>query len=96
MASLIVLLIILACGAYQYFKGTFVRSFALFITAVCAAVVAFTYFEPLASLFIARNSLVNSAQAVCFISLFVLAFALFQVIVWLLTRKRAVDLVLWP
>ena len=44
MASLAVVLIILGCAAYQYFKGTFVRAFATIIIAICASVAAFAFF----------------------------------------------------
>ena len=41
MASLVVVLIILGCAAYQYFKGTFAKSFATIIVVICAGTVAF-------------------------------------------------------
>ena len=78
MASLVVVLIILGCAAYQYLKGTFVKSFATIITAVCAAVVAFGYFEPLANVLIRRNIILSWAQASSFVILFVSSFAILQ------------------
>jgi hypothetical protein len=91
MAGILVLLIILGCVAYQYLMGTFVKSFAMLISALCAGTVAFAYFEPLANVLISRNTLVLWAQSLCFMLLFVVAFAVFQTIVERLT-SRSVDL----
>jgi hypothetical protein len=84
MASLVVLIIILGCAALQYFKGTFVKAFAMIIIAICSSVVAFGYFEILANLIISRGndgsmlSLVPWAQTLCFILLFVVTFGILQ------------------
>jgi len=101
MASLGVMLIILGCAAYQYLKGTLVKSFASIVIAVCAGVVAFGYFELLADVFVSRSdnsrfdSLVPWAQPLSFLLLFVLAFAVLQTIVAQLLRKP-IDLGLLP
>jgi len=101
MANLIVLLIVLGCGAYQFFKGTIVRAVATIIITLAAAAVAFGFFEPLSSFFISKGSssrypaLVPWAQPLCFILLFVVAFALLQTGVMQLTRVK-VDFGLWP
>ncbi len=95
MAALAVIVIILACVAYQYLKGTLVKAFAAVIAAVCASVVAFTYFESLANVLISRNKLVPWSQPLAFVLLFVVAFAVLQTIASLLTR-RPVDLGLAP
>jgi hypothetical protein len=91
MANLLVVLIILGCVAYQYLKGTLVKSFAMVITTICASVVAFGYFELLANVLIGRGSLVLWAQPLSFMLLFVLTFAILQTIATQLTR-RPVDL----
>lgn len=91
MANLLVVLIILGCVAYQYLKGTLVKSFAMVITTICASVVAFGYFELLANVLIDRGSLVLWAQSLSFMLLFVLTFAILQTIATQLTR-RPVDL----
>ena len=91
MANLLVVLIILGCVAYQYLKGTLVKSFAMVITTICASVVAFGYFELLANVLIGRGSLVLWAQSLSFMLLFVLTFAILQTIATQLTR-RPVDL----
>lgn len=101
LASLSVVLIILGCAAYQYFKGTFVRAFATIIIAVCAIVAAFGFFEVLANVFINRGadsrflSLVPWAQTLCFALLFIIVFGMLQTGVMFLTR-RPVDLGFLP
>jgi hypothetical protein len=95
MANLLVVLIILGCAAYQYLKGTLVKSFAMVITTICASIVAFAYFELLANILIGRNALVLWAQTLSFILLFILAFAVLQTISSQLTR-RSVDLGFLP
>ncbi len=101
LASLSVVLIILGCAAYQYFKGTFIRAFATIIIAVCASVAAFGFFEVLANVFIGKGdnsrflSLVPWAQTLCFTLLFIVVFGALQTGVMFLTR-RSVDLGFLP
>ena len=93
MASLIVVVIILACAAIQYQWGTLVKAFAAIIAAICASIVAFSYFEVLANVFISRGddsrflSLVPWAQTLCFLLLLVVTFAILQTAIALLVRK---------
>ena len=55
MDILLFAIIVLGCGAFQYLKGTFVRAFAMIITAMCSIIVAFGFFEVVADkLFISR------------------------------------------
>jgi len=101
MAGLVVMLIILGCAAYQYLKGTLVKSFAMIIVTICASVVAFGYFELLADVFVSRSdnsrfaSVIPWAQPLSFVLLFVLAFAILQTIVTQLLSKP-VDLGFLP
>jgi hypothetical protein len=95
MGSLLVVLIILGCVAYQYLKGTLVKSFVVVITSICASVVAFGYFELLANVFISREIFVLWAYPLSFALLFILAFAVLQTIAAQLTR-RPIDLGLLP
>ena len=84
MASLAVVIIILGCGALQYFKGTFVKAFSMIIIAIISSIVAFGFFEACANLIISRGadgsmlSLVPWAQTLCFILLFVVVFGILQ------------------
>jgi len=101
MVSLLVLLIVLGCAAFQYLKGTLVRAFATFIVTICASVVAFSYFELLAGLFIGgRDSTFKFLpapwmQTLSFLLLFLFTFAVLQTLAQYLTRQE-VDLGLWP
>jgi hypothetical protein len=101
MASLAVVIIILGCAALQYFKGTFVKAFAMIIIAICSSVVAFGYFETLANLIIGRGSdgsllsLIPWAQTLCFVLLFVVTFGILQTGVAYLIRHE-IDLGFLP
>jgi hypothetical protein len=101
MDSLVVVLIILGCVAYQYFKGTLVRAFATIIIAVCASVAAFGFFEVLANVIISRGTnsrllaLLPWAQTLSFLLLFIVVFALLQSAMMFLTRQP-VDLEVLP
>ncbi len=101
MASLAVVLIILGCAAYQFFKGTFVRAFATIIIAVCGSIAAFGFFEVLANVFISRGansrllSLVPWAQPLSFALLFIVVFGALQTAMTFLTRQP-IDLGILP
>ena len=97
MGGLLVIFIILACIGYQYQKGTFVRSLAALIIAICASAAAFNYFEVLADVFISRSdnsrfeSIAPWAQSLSFALLFILAFAILRTISTQVTKTN-VDL----
>ena len=99
--SLVVVLTCLACAAYQYQKGTLFKAFVTIIITLCASIIAFAYFEPLANIFISRSddtrlpALVPWAQPLSFVLLLVLAFATLQTAVTYLTRQP-VDFGLLP
>ncbi|MHC4113126.1 MAG: CvpA family protein [Planctomycetota bacterium] len=101
MVSLIVLLIVAGCVAFQYLKGTLVKAFAMIIVTICASIVAFAYFEALAALFIGgRDSSFKFIpppwmQPLSFLLLFLFTFAALQTLAEYLTRQKA-DLGLWP
>jgi hypothetical protein len=101
MISAVVLLIIAGCAAFQYFKGTIVRAFATIVIAIFASAVAFGFFEILANVLIKRGdsggmlALVPWAQALSFLLLFVLTFAVLQTAIVQLTRTK-IDLGFWP
>ena len=84
MASLLVLLIIISCVVYSYLKSTLAKSFATTIVAICASIIAFGYFEILLGVFINRVPLallMPWASSICFLILFVAAFAGLQAVV---------------
>lgn len=101
MVSLLIVLIVLGCAAFQYLKGTFVRAFATFIITICACIVAFSYFELLAGLFIGGTDSSFKfipapwVQTLSFLLLFLFTFAALQTLAQYLTRQE-VDLGLWP
>jgi hypothetical protein len=101
MGSLFVVLAILGCAAYQYLKGTLVKAFVTIIISICAMAAAFGYFEPLANIVISHAgdgslaSLIPWAHSLCFVLLFILAFAVLQTIAAQLIR-HPIDLGLWP
>ena len=87
MASIIVLLIMAGCAAYQFLKGTFLKSFVTFMAALSAGIIAFAFFEPLAGLLIQREMLPGWAQPLCLVMLFIVAFAVLQTAAITLTRQ---------
>jgi len=101
MGSLVVVIIILGCGAYQYFKGTIFKAVSAIIITICASAVAFGYFEMLAAFFTKEGSaskypaIVPYAQPLCFALLFILTFAVLQTAAMQLTRLP-VDFGLMP
>lgn len=95
MAGLVVLLIILGCAALMYLKGTFVKAFAALIVAVCSSIVAFSFFELLANVFIGRDLVIPWAQPISFALLFIVTFAVLQTAAVQLIRQP-VDLGMWP
>jgi hypothetical protein len=93
MGSLLVVLVILGCVAYQYLKGTLVKALVTIIISICAIAVAFGYFEALTNILISRagtgrlTSLIPWAHSLCFALLFILAFAILQTIAAQLIRQ---------
>jgi hypothetical protein len=102
MASLLVVIIILGCAAYQYFKGTFTSAFATIIIAICASIASFGFFEALANVFISRSetgsflAIVPWAQPLCFALIFIIVFGALQTGMIFLTHHQPVDLGFLP
>ncbi|MBN2019635.1 MAG: CvpA family protein [Sedimentisphaerales bacterium] len=95
MATIAILIIMAACAAILFLKGTFLKSFGVFMAALCAAIVAFGWYEPAAGLLIARETIPNWAQFVSFLVLFVLSLAIFAAVVLTLARPP-IDLGVMP
>ncbi len=101
MVTLIIVLIVLGCAAFQYLKGTFFRAFVTLIVTICACIIAFSFFEVLAALLIGgRDSTLKFIpppwmQTLVFLLLFLFSFALLQTLAQFLTRKE-VNLGIWP
>ncbi|MGD9110083.1 MAG: CvpA family protein [Phycisphaerales bacterium] len=92
MTALVLLIIILACVAYQHLKGSLLGAAASVVITICSCIAAFAYFELLANLFITHAgsrfpALLPWVQSLCFILLFVIALAILQTIASKLIRK---------
>jgi len=95
-ANLSVLVIIAACAAYQYLKGTVVKAFATIVITICASVAAFSYFELAARLLVGyAPSVAPWAQLLSFVLLLVVVFAILQTALSQLIRQP-IDLGTWP
>ncbi|MBN2272602.1 MAG: CvpA family protein [Sedimentisphaerales bacterium] len=91
MTALAVLLIVLGCGAYQYLKGSIFQAVTTIIATILASAVAFGFFEMAADYFISKGSdskVVPYAQSLCFVLLFVIAFAVLQTAVMQLAKQK--------
>ena len=91
MAASVVLLIVLGCGAYQYVKGSIFKAATAIIAMILASAVAFGFFEMAADYFISKGSdskVVPYAQSLCFVLLFVVAFAVLQTAVMQLAKQK--------
>ena len=76
------------CAVVQYLKGTLVKSFEMFIAALCASFVALWWYEQLSEIVIKQEMLVDLAQPVCFGMLFVITFAVLQTAAITLTKQK--------
>ncbi len=77
-----------ACAVAQYLKNTLVKSFEMFIAALCASFVALWWYEQLSEMLIKQEMLVDVAQPVCFGVLFVITFAVLQTAATSLTKQK--------
>jgi hypothetical protein len=77
-ASIVILLIMAGCAVAQYLKGSLVKSFATFISALCASFVALWWYEQASVMVIKQEILVDFARPTCFGILFLVTFAVLQ------------------
>ncbi len=91
MTAIIVLIVVGICVAYQYLKGTLLRSVITIFTVISAGIVAFGYFELLADLLISRgkssSAMLPYWQPLAFAVLFIVSFAVLQAIASVITKK---------
>jgi hypothetical protein len=96
---LAVVLIIVGCAIYLFLKATFVKAFAMAIAAVCASAIALGFFSTLSNSLVGFSDdselLAQWGPLLCFVLLFIVAFAVLQTIINLLTRQP-IDLGFWP
>ena len=79
MASILILLIVAGCAAFQFLKGNITRGVATIIVALVASFLAFGYYEWLAGFLSGYVESVGPwAQMICYSLLFVIGFALMQ------------------
>ncbi len=96
MASLVIFAILLGCAAVLYRKGTLAQGLTMILNAILASLAAFAFFEQMATLLIKYSPAIATwAQAICFLLLFVLAFAILQTVAMQLGKQK-IDLGLWP
>jgi len=84
MATAIIIIVILLTLAHFYLKCSMMTSFSTMLASIFAMVIAFTYYEKLAELFVSRGYGVNWAHFGCFVLAFVLGFALMRALADLL------------
>jgi hypothetical protein len=78
MASIVILVIMAGCAAAQYLKGSLVKSFVTFISALLASFVGLWWYEQAAAFVIKQEYIVDYAQPVCFGMIFLVSFAILQ------------------
>ncbi|MFC1780885.1 hypothetical protein ACFLZ8_01295 [Planctomycetota bacterium] len=102
MASIIILLIIIACAVVQYLKNTSVNAFISIILSIIAGIVAFGYFEFVSGILIQKGddglfaAIASWAQSLSFLLLFVLIFGSLQTAVVFLTKENKIEFDLLP
>ena len=70
-----VIVIILLCIAQFYLKNSALTSFTTVIAAVFGIIIAFNYYEALADQLISRGYVIQWAQTICFVLLFIIGLA---------------------
>jgi hypothetical protein len=100
MASILVLLIILGCIAYQYLKGSLVKAFNSFIFAIISVTIALGFFEMVSNLYITRSpdiekDMIYWSRSGAFMLIFVISYIIFEIIASSLLKIK-IDLGLWP
>jgi hypothetical protein len=83
------------CAAALYLKSTLIKSFGMFVSALCASFVALWWYEQLSEIVIKQEMIVDVAQPVCFGMLFVITFAILQTAATTLTKQK-IDFGLMP
>jgi hypothetical protein len=91
MTTAIVILVILLTLAHFYLKCSLMSSFGTLVSAIFATVVAFSYHEAMADLFISRGYGADWALSGCYLLAFVLGSALFRALADLLVGS-SIDL----
>jgi hypothetical protein len=88
MTTAIVLIVILLTLAHFYLKCSLMTSFSTLVSAVLATVIAFSYHEAMADLFISRGYGADWALSGCYLLAFILGSALFRALADLLVGSN--------
>ena len=88
MASIAILVIMAGCAAAQFLKGSLVKSFVTFISALFASFVALWWYEQAAAFVIKQEYIVDYAQPACFGMIFLISFAILQSAGLALTKQK--------
>jgi hypothetical protein len=96
MISLVVLVIVAACAAGMYLKGTLVQAVAMIFNAILAGFAALAFYEMLAACLLKYVSdLAVWAPLICFVLLFIVVFAVLQTVAMQIHKEKT-DMGLWP
>jgi uncharacterized membrane protein required for colicin V production len=95
MISLVMLVILAACAAGMYLKGTLIRAVAMIFNTILAGLVALAFHELLAGYLIKYVGLPDWAPLIGFVLLFVVVFALLQTAAMQIHKEKT-DMGLWP
>jgi hypothetical protein len=87
-ANIAILLIMAGCAVAQYLKGSLVKSFLTFISALIASFVSLWWYEQAAAFVIKQEYIVDYAQSACFGMIFLISFAILQTAGLALTKKK--------
>ncbi len=91
MINIIVIILILGCGALFYFKGTIVNGFASLVSAVGGFILSFNYYEPLGRLLLEKGNnetVLPWSYTISFLIIFLISFAILESISLYLTKKN--------
>jgi hypothetical protein len=88
MASIVILVIMAGCAAGLYLKGSAVKAFIAFISALLSSFTALWWYEPAAAYVIKQEYLVDYAKPVCFGVIFLIEFAILQSAGTALSRQK--------
>jgi hypothetical protein len=88
MVNISIIVIMAICAGVQFQKGSLVKSFGTFISALCASFISLWWYEQLAEIVIKQEILVDWATTVSFGMLFLISFAVLQSAAMALTKQK--------
>jgi len=88
MALVIIIIVIIASLAVFYLKCSMMQSLTTLWSSVLAVIIAFSYYEIVAELFISRGYVLEWAQVICFVILLVVSFGILRTVSDFLIRVK--------